>query len=92
MLEAIDGTDRHPQEPQRHRARIGDRLLLCSDGISDYLDDDEITRILSTSSHDVAVEALVSRALHAGSRDNVSAIVADVTARNSSKQGWCNAL
>ena len=55
----------------------GDRLLLCSDGLTDMVDDQTITEILmgTTRSSD-ACERLVQRALDNGGRDNVTAIVA----------------
>jgi PPM family protein phosphatase len=92
VLETLDGGEHPLRDPERHPAQVGDRLLLCSDGVSDYLDDDEIARILSAETLDAAAEALVSRALDAGSRDNVSAIVADVTPCEDPQQGWLDAL
>ena len=55
----------------------GDRLLLCSDGLTDLVDDEAITAILAeaTRSSD-ACERLVQRALDSGGRDNVTVIVA----------------
>jgi serine/threonine protein phosphatase PrpC len=55
----------------------GDRLLLCSDGLTDLVDDATITTILreTTRSSD-ACERLVQRALENGGRDNVTVIVA----------------
>ena len=55
----------------------GDRLLLCSDGLTDLVDDAAITSILleATGSSD-ACERLVQRALDGGGRDNVTVIVA----------------
>ena len=55
----------------------GDRLLLCSDGLTDLVDDQAIADILqeTTRSSD-ACERLVQRALDNGGRDNVTVIVA----------------
>ncbi len=59
--------------------RPGDRWLLCSDGVTDYLGDDELMRALATGGSPQAVSAaLVASALGAGSRDNVTAVVCDV--------------
>ena len=55
----------------------GDRLLLCSDGLTDLVDDETITRILlETSQSSDACERLVQQALDSGGRDNVTVIVA----------------
>ncbi|KAA1374691.1 PP2C family protein-serine/threonine phosphatase [Aeromicrobium fastidiosum] len=56
----------------------GARLLLCSDGLSSEIDDDQISRVLaSVPSPDDAVEALIAAALAAGGRDNVTALLID---------------
>ena len=51
----------------------GDRLLLCSDGLSDVLHEDELVWLLQ-SKHDVA-KTLARAAYEAGSRDNITALV-----------------
>ena len=53
-----------------------ERLLLCSDGLTDMLDDKKIHRILSAGSDDPA-HSLVEAALSAGGHDNVSVVVVD---------------
>lgn len=62
-------------------AHEGDRWLLCSDGVSDYLPDAEIATLI-TGIPDPAEVArrVVQLALEAGSRDNVTAVVCDLTA------------
>ena len=57
----------------------GDRWLICSDGVSDYLPDDAIREVLhGVGDPDRAARQLVRASLEAGSRDNVTAVVADV--------------
>ncbi|MBN9152506.1 MAG: serine/threonine-protein phosphatase [Microbacterium sp.] len=57
----------------------GDRWLLCSDGVSDYLPDSVIDSALASATHpDDAAGALVRLAMDAGSRDNITAVVCDV--------------
>ncbi len=56
----------------------GDRLLLCSDGLSDLVDDATLAALLDIADLDEAVAALVEAALAAGGHDNVTCIVADV--------------
>jgi len=53
----------------------GDRFLLCSDGLSGPVMDDELRQSLSRSSPSEAVEALLAQALARGAPDNVTAIV-----------------
>jgi protein phosphatase len=55
----------------------GDRLLLCTDGLSDMVEDAQITDILHGHPHpEEACLALVEAALARGGKDNVTVIVA----------------
>ena len=54
----------------------GDRLLLCSDGLYDVLDDVDIKRTLLGADPAVAARALVTMAKERGTRDNATAVVA----------------
>lgn len=57
----------------------GDRLLLCSDGLTDMLSDHTIKTILNQNeSLDKAVQSLVRHANQAGGYDNITAIVIDL--------------
>ena len=56
----------------------GDRLLLCSDGLSDYLSPEHIGEVLAIPDRDAAAQGLVEAALAVGTRDNVTVVVADV--------------
>ena len=78
ILKALDGV--HEAEPDLFELEMvaGDRLLLCSDGVSGVLDDGRLADILSTGSPDYAAVELVRASLEAGSSDNVTCVVADV--------------
>ena len=54
--------------------RANDRLLLCSDGLSDALDDIEIAAILGQARIEDAADKLVQAAKAKGSQDNLTAI------------------
>lgn len=57
----------------------GDRFLLCSDGLFNELDDDEITAVLRQLIDPAqAASELVRLADEAGGRDNISVVVVDV--------------
>lgn len=61
--------------------QAGDRLLLCSDGLTDELGDGAIAQILrEATSCEAAVEALVNAANTAGGSDNITTIVVDCAA------------
>ncbi|MEI8268876.1 MAG: Stp1/IreP family PP2C-type Ser/Thr phosphatase [Acidimicrobiaceae bacterium] len=55
---------------------VGDRILLCSDGLTNELSNEEIARIASSpNSLDIAVTDLVNGAKRAGGNDNISVIL-----------------
>lgn len=57
----------------------GERLLLCSDGITGMLEDEAVRAVLGdTADPGEAAERLVLAAVEAGGRDNATAIVVDV--------------
>lgn len=56
----------------------GDRYVLCSDGLVDEVDDDEIAAVLAVhASPQAAAEGLVAVANRNGGRDNVTVVVVD---------------
>lgn len=57
----------------------GDRLLLCSDGLSSMIEDDVIQSVLvRRCDPQLCVNILVNEAIKAGGYDNVTAVVIDV--------------
>ncbi len=78
ILRAVDGV--HEPEPDVFTLEVaaGDRILLCSDGCSGVLSDEELARILGEGTPDHVAVSLVSASLDAGSSDNVTVVVADV--------------
>ncbi|MBO5609989.1 MAG: Stp1/IreP family PP2C-type Ser/Thr phosphatase [Eubacterium sp.] len=57
----------------------GDKILLCSDGLSNMVEDDEIRDIIQDySSLDDAVSSLISRANYYGGNDNISVIIVSI--------------
>ena len=60
---------------------VGDRYVLCSDGLVDEVDDEEIASILRTSINpQEAADQLVQVANDHGGRDNTTVVVVDITA------------
>jgi protein phosphatase len=57
----------------------GDRLLVCSDGLTEMVDDAKIADSLRSGSPDEAVWELVELANAAGGVDNITVVVVDVT-------------
>lgn len=55
----------------------GDIVLLCSDGLSDFVSADEMHEILANNSRtpDMAVKILIQKALAHGGRDNITVVL-----------------
>ncbi len=59
-------------------AEPGDRILVCSDGLSSELDRDRLRRVLAeTPDPQAAATRLVHEAMVQGGRDNITAVVVD---------------
>lgn len=58
--------------------RNKDRLMLCSDGVTNLVSDDELRQILTDSDPRAACETMISLANDRGGDDNETAIVADL--------------
>jgi protein phosphatase len=56
----------------------GDRLLLCSDGLSGLVDDAHLHQLASSQPPQPACEALIAAANAAGGDDNITAVVAEI--------------
>jgi len=72
-------------------AKPGDVFLICSDGLTTMLDDEQIARILArATSLNSAVKALVDEANRAGGRDNITVVafrLADPAAPDAANPG-----
>ncbi len=65
------------------QGRIGDRYLICSDGLSDYVARDTIDEVLlEVADPGECADRLVALALRAGAPDNVTVVVGDLVELN----------
>ena len=79
LLHALDGRTVFAPDLLLRDARLGDRYLLCSDGLSTVVPEPELRRVVSTVEDPAeAVRELVALANANGGPDNVSCVVADV--------------
>lgn len=71
-------------------ARPGDVLLLCSDGLSDLLDDEDMLVAVRDHADDLnqACQALVDRANAKGGDDNITVLVVQAQAGNEVEPGY----
>lgn len=56
----------------------GDRLLLCSDGLTDLMQDDEILSVMTGHPAEDAVDHLIDSANQRGGHDNITAVIIQV--------------
>ncbi|MFF9756069.1 MerR family transcriptional regulator [Streptomyces sp. NPDC014344] len=79
LLRALGrGADSTP-DLRLHDVRVGDRYLLCSDGLSTVVPAEGVLRVLTDAPEpEAAVRGLVALADESGGPDNVSCVVADV--------------
>jgi protein phosphatase len=74
-------------EVNEHRVEPGDLYLMCSDGLSDMLDDEAIARILTGEAPlDQKAGQLIDAANANGGRDNISVLLAQANS-GSKKRG-----
>ncbi|MEU5875415.1 protein phosphatase 2C domain-containing protein [Glycomyces sp. NPDC047369] len=86
LLRALGASEVEPAF-QTIKGVVGDRLLLCSDGLSGPVSDADIARTLQTAATpQEAAETLVQQALDAGAPDNVTVLIADVVEEDPGEQ------
>ena len=60
------------------KANTSDRFVLCSDGLTDMVQEAQIREIISSQKPDEAVHSLYSLAMKNGGRDNITIIVFEI--------------
>jgi protein phosphatase len=78
VLRVLTGQDVEPFI-ERRAITIGDRYVICSDGLTDYVPDNAIAEVLALDDPHRSTQELTRLALRGGSRDNITCVVADVT-------------
>lgn len=77
LLRAMLGRDDNPADLSWLQPMLGDRYLLCSDGLTDMVPDEVIRGALMAETIDMAATELVRLALEAGGYDNVTVVIAE---------------
>lgn len=71
--------DLEPYRAKPFKVRKGDKFLICSDGISDYVDEEDLAECLSKRKDPFGhTNELMNMALKEESADNISCVVVDV--------------
>lgn len=82
LVNYLSGDPETSSIPEIHHMKLqsGDRLLLCTDGLSDLVDDETITSVMKRMEDpQEACDALIREAIGQGGKDNVTVIVASFT-------------
>ncbi len=78
LLRALDGRSNPEPDLSVREVHLGDRYLLCSDGLSGVVSDPHIAETLTGTDLETAANTLIQLALGGGGPDNITCIVADV--------------
>jgi serine/threonine protein phosphatase PrpC len=79
LVRALDGSTGRQVDAELHDVRPGERYLICSDGLTSIVSNDQIrTVLMDAGSADEAAGTLVAWARAEGAPDNVSCVVADL--------------
>jgi PPM family protein phosphatase len=78
LLQAIDGITESIPVITSIEILENDKILLCSDGLTNVVTDEEILEIVNQFDYVGAVSALIEKALENGGPDNITVIVADL--------------
>ncbi|MBM3682105.1 MAG: serine/threonine-protein phosphatase [Actinobacteria bacterium] len=78
LLQAIDGITESIPVITSTEIFEKDKIILCSDGLTNVVTDEEILEIVNQFDYVGAVSALIEKALENGGPDNITVIVADL--------------
>jgi PPM family protein phosphatase len=78
LLRVLLGRDDNEPDLDYVEGQLGDRYLLCSDGLTDMVDDDDIEQALGAETIDMAATELVRLALEGGGVDNVTVVIGEL--------------
>jgi PPM family protein phosphatase len=75
ITRALGGNSEVLPDVSQHRMQKDDRFLLCTDGLTEMVDDEDIGRILAQGTPREAVQKLLTVANDRGGVDNVTSVV-----------------
>lgn len=78
VTRVLTGAPEDEPDLSMRQARRGDRYLICSDGLSDYVGRDTIEEVVAAGDPGEAARRLVDLAMRAGAPDNVTCVVGDI--------------
>jgi protein phosphatase len=89
VTRAVGVEDSVQLETHQHDIQPGDLYMMCSDGLSDMLDDPAIAQLLiAHESLESGIRALIDAANDAGGKDNISVILMRAAGGNAPARTW----
>ena len=89
MTRAVGVEDTVLLDTHQHDVLPGDIYVLCSDGLTDMLDDETIAQLLQRCELlPEAATALIDAANDAGGKDNISVVLARVRGSSGAARSW----
>lgn len=89
VTRAVGVEDTVMLESHLHDLQPGDLVMLCSDGLSDMLDDEHIGELLrSCESIETGGQSLIDAANAAGGKDNIAVILVRVQGSSAAARSW----
>lgn len=79
ITRAVGGESTLVLDLRRDRVQLGDRYLLCSDGLTRELSDTQIAAAMAAPDVQSCAKKLIDSTLRAGARDNVTVVVVEAT-------------
>jgi len=79
ITRALGAADEVQPDVTQHRVQMNDKFLLCTDGLTEMVEDEDIGRILADAEPREAVQQLLAAANERGGVDNITAVVVWIT-------------
>ena len=79
ITRAVGGEGTLTLDMRRDRVRLGDRYLLCSDGLTRELNEAQISAAMAAPDVKSAARMLIDATLQAGARDNVTVVIVEAS-------------
>lgn len=76
LSQALGASKKVKPEVASYPLEPGDKLLLCTDGLTRHVEDEEFVEILQKNFPEAACQALIDLANSRGGKDNITAVVA----------------
>jgi PPM family protein phosphatase len=76
-----DETDDQSESNQGLRLLPGDRIILCTDGLTDLVEEEKILEVLNSNDREQALYELIDLANNRGGHDNITIIFLEVPSR-----------